>query len=335
MLMPAAALYGAAIALRNELYDSGTLKPMRAPVPVLSVGNLTAGGTGKTPVSAWFARQLKDRGMQPAVLMRGYGEDEALVHKRLNPEVPVLAGADRVASARTAAGTGASVLVLDDGFQHRRLFRDVDVVLIGADGFAARPRLLPAGPLREPLSSLARASLVVVTNKAADAAAVRATMDSISSAAPRVPVAQLRLGLTELHTRRSSAPRASLKGRAVLAISAIANPSAFHAQLRNEGAQLVEAATWPDHHEFTSREVDGLRRRAAAADMAVCTLKDFVKLDKQWPDDTSPLWYVSQSVEIEHGVEVVNLMLDSLISPKHEQQPAQRGARPTHWINGN
>jgi tetraacyldisaccharide 4'-kinase len=115
----------------------------------------------------------------------------------------------------------------------------------------------------------------------------------------------------------------------VLAISAIGNPSAFHAQLRQAGARVVEAS-WRDHHRFSPRDVGALMRRARETDLTVCTLKDFVKLDGRWADETRPLWYVSQSVEIEHGVDVVNLMLDSLITAEHDNQPAQPGARPTH-----
>ena len=161
-----ALLFGAVVRVRNALYDRGWLPARRAPLPVVSVGNLTVGGTGKTPVAAWIVRRLSERGHRPALVSRGYGRDELALHGRWNPAVPVVASPDRAGAAREAARRGADVAVLDDGFQHRRLARDADVVLLAAEE-RFPGRMLPAGPYREPSRALRRADLIVVTRKAA------------------------------------------------------------------------------------------------------------------------------------------------------------------------
>ncbi len=156
--------YGAAVALRNLAYDRGWYDAHELALPAIAIGNLTVGGTGKTPIAAWFATALRARGARPAIVLRGYGGDEVLVHRRLNPGIPVVADADRVRGVSTARAEGATVVVLDDGFQHRRARRDADVVLLSADR-AGPFRYLPAGPWREPLQSLRRASAIVVTRR--------------------------------------------------------------------------------------------------------------------------------------------------------------------------
>src|SRR5438876_5539483 len=161
--------YGSAVHLRNWCYDRGWLPTHRPPVPVISVGNLTAGGTGKTPCVEYLARFLQARGLRPAVLSRGYRgngrpNDEALILEANLPDVPHLQGKDRVTRASQAVRVfGADVLILDDGFQHRRLRRDLDLVLIDAMNPWGHGRLLPRGLLREPISSLRRADAVIVT----------------------------------------------------------------------------------------------------------------------------------------------------------------------------
>src|SRR5437763_2660867 len=147
-LLPGEILYGAAVGVRKALYDSGVLTTYKPALPTVSVGNLTVGGTGKTPVAAWIATELVDRGIQPAIVLRGYGEDEPLVHARLNPSVPIVVAPDRVDGVRMARDAGANVAVLDDAFQHRQVSRDVDLVLVSADRWSPAPRLLPAGPFR-------------------------------------------------------------------------------------------------------------------------------------------------------------------------------------------
>ena len=164
-LLPASWVFGAIVARRNARFDAATLR--RAALPSLSVGNLTVGGTGKTPVAAWCVEQLRARGARPAIVMRGVGDDEWRVHGLLNPGTPVIVSADRSDGVFTARARGADCVVLDDAFQHRQAARVADVVLVSADGFSGRAHLLPAGLYREPLTALRRAQAVLVTDKAA------------------------------------------------------------------------------------------------------------------------------------------------------------------------
>ena len=169
-LQPLSLLYSATVRARRAAYDRGLAHSVRVGVPVISVGNLTVGGSGKTPVAGWVIDQLRRMGHTPALLHSGYADDEPQLHRMWRPNLQVIAGKDRVASARSAIAAGATVLVLDDGFQHLRLARDLDIVLIPADSWSQPKRMLPAGPWREPLSTLRRGGVIVITRKAADRA---------------------------------------------------------------------------------------------------------------------------------------------------------------------
>lgn len=301
-LTPLSWLFAMGTAARNAMFDLGLLRSQRLPVPAVSVGNLSVGGTGKTPVSAWVARELQALGAKPAIVMRGYGADEPLVHRQLNPTVPVIVNPDRVAGAQEAAAAGATVVVLDDAFQHRRARRDVDLVLVAAEQAGAH-RLLPAGPLREGVGALRRASLLIVTRKSAslaDAEAAAARWTGFAGAPASVLLALQPGGLHDARDAARQEPIAALRGRRVLAISAIGAPSAFAAQLAAAGA-LVDAAPFPDHHAFDAQDAAHLAERAGAADYAICTLKDAVKLGPLWPRIAPTLWYLSQAVVVERG----------------------------------
>ena len=314
VLAPLSALYGAAVTLRGRLYDRGTLRTCALPLPAISVGNLTVGGTGKTPVSAWLAAELRRRGARPALVLRGYGGDEPLVHERLNPGVPVIVGADRVDAAKRAAAGGSDVVVLDDAFQHRRAARHVDLVLVSADRWTSRRLLLPAGPWREPLSALRRASAVVVTRKAAIDARVDDVLRELASVVPGVPRAVVRLAPDALRAvaGQGDRPLETLAGARVFAIAAIGDPVAFVRQLEVLGAE-VSLAVFADHHAFDREEIAELAARGWAADLVVCTLKDAVKLEPRWPRAGPALWYVSQRVVVERGGEILGSLVDGLL----------------------
>lgn len=281
--------YGAGVWARNRLYDRGWAKAVRVPVPVVCVGNLTLGGTGKTPCVEYVARFYRDLGGQVAILSRGYGadagpNDEAMVLEENLPDVPHLQGADRVATAMTAVEELESeVLVLDDGFQHRRLARDLDIVLVDATRPLRDEYLFPRGTLREPVSSLRRAGAVVLTR--ADQAGEESAAEQrawLTSRFPGTPVAVAVHTPEELvGTDGFSAPVADLVGRKVGAVSGIGNPAAFRRTLADLGAEVVADRTYPDHHPYTWEDVKGLRAWAASlpADaMVATTQKDFVKL---------------------------------------------------------
>lgn len=323
-LAPLSTLYGAVTGLRNALYDRRLLTPHPLVLPAVSVGNLTVGGTGKTPVASWIADALRARGCRPAIVMRGYGGDEPLVHERLTPGVPVICDAHRVRGVRAAQAAGADVAVLDDAFQHRRARRDADIVLLSADRWTGAARLLPAGPHRDPMSALRRAELVLVTRKGATDAQVEATARAAHAAAPGVPVAvgALRLGGLEPARRGAGMPAAlqAVRGRRLLAIAAIGDPAAFVRQLDALGAD-VELARFPDHHPFADHEVHDLATRADAfareGGLTVCTLKDAVKLAPRWPRAAPPLWYVSQRLYLERGGSDLDRLLDRLAALRH------------------
>ena len=316
LLTPAEALYGAVIATRGKLYDWGIFRPTEFSVPVLSVGNLSVGGTGKTPVAAWFAHSFSEKGAAPAIVLRGYGGDEIIVHERLNEGIPVIALADRVRGIRQAIADGVDVVVLDDAFQHRRAGRDADVLLVSADAWMGKPRLLPAGPWREPLRSARRASLVIITRKTADRSAVADVKRALANAAPRVPVAIAHLAPGDLRSTATgqTLPLHALRGADLTAIAAIAQPDAFFKQLTELGA-VVRPFSFPDHHAFTRAEARDLAAEAGSSDFVVCTLKDAVKLESLWPAEAGSLWYVSQRLRIEDGQEHIDRLLGNLLSP--------------------
>jgi tetraacyldisaccharide 4'-kinase len=297
-LAPAALAYRAGARLHSAF-----LRVEQPALPTISVGNLTVGGTGKTPMAAWIVGELQRLGAKPAVILRGYaGGDEIDVHRRLNPGIPVIGNPDRIAGVAQAKAEGATVAVLDDGFQHRRIARVTDIVLISADAWTGAVRLLPAGPWREPLSALRRASVAIVTRKAAGESRVDAVTRAVASY--NVPVAVAHLTLGNLMTLAGDEkPLDTIDGAAVLAIAGIGDSAAFFAQLRGLGARVTPHA-FPDHHAFTRADAERLARAAAGA-LVVCTLKDAVKLEPEWPRGVGPLWYVSQRVEFDRGREAV------------------------------
>jgi len=327
VLFPAERLFGGVVGLRDILYDVGWLPSHEATIPVVSIGNLTVGGTGKTPVAAWVASGLAARGAQPAVVLRGYGADEPLVHERLNPSIPVIVNPDRVRAVEIAAAGGATIAVLDDAFQHRAIRRDADLVLISADRWTADVRVLPAGPWREPLSALRRATLIIVTSRAADAQRVDDVHKALAAAAPLVPRVSVRLTLSELVSADDDVerrPLEDLRGARTLAVASIADPASFLAQLRALGA-VVEERLFRDHYAFSDQEISEIASQSMAFDYVVCTLKDAVKLGPRWPRPPGslgrPLWYVSQQVMVERGVGGLEHVLDELVRARSGSSP--------------
>lgn len=326
LLVPPSLVFQALTAARNALYDRGVLPQHPLALPAISVGNLSVGGTGKTPVAAWVARELSRRGGRPAVVLRGYGSDEPEVHRRLNPDAIVVASADRVAGVARAAAAGADVAVLDDAFQHRRARRDVDLVLVSADRWPARIDLLPRGPFREGLRALHRASLVVVTRKAAGADVARGVAEAIRRAMPGCAIAQVFLSPgTLVGLDGTVLPLTAVAGRRIMAICGIGDPAAFAAQLAEAGGDVALHA-FPDHHAFRRSEIDALAAEAArvrtAGGLVVCTLKDAVKLGPYWPSGNSGLSFLSQQVIVESGHEVLDRLLDSVLHARTPAAPA-------------
>jgi len=282
--------YGWAIGARNAAYDAGLLPSHAASIPVVSIGNLTLGGTGKTPLVAWVVRQLTHRGHRPAVVSRGYaarpGElsDEAAELAVVVPGTMHVADRDRVAGVRAAAAGAATMAVLDDGFQHRRLRRDLDIVAIDATDPFGCGHLFPRGLLREPLQSIHRAAAVVLTRATSvDAhrrAAIRTTLAAAAGGGP--PPAWMEAEHRPVGLRTAAGvtePLSLLAGRRVAAFAGIGNPAAFRSTLAALGADIAAFTSFPDHHAYPTADLDRLAARTpAGVDMVVTTLKDLVKI---------------------------------------------------------
>lgn len=301
-LWPLAWIFRAVVAGRRLLYRAGWLRAHRVPVPVIVVGNLTVGGTGKTPVAGWLARALALRGHRVGVVLRGYGGsathgvrvvtsgsdprevgDEAVVHALGGPHV-VVTGADRVAAARRAVAEGAEIVVCDDGLQHLRLARDYEVAVVDAARGLGNGQMLPAGPLREPPARLESVDAVVFTQRGAPAEpALR----------PRQPLAvTARLAPGDAVNVRSGERRAldSFQGRAVHALAGIGHPGAFFAALRSAGLEVVGHAL-ADH-----AAVEPGRLPFPSGATVLMTAKDAVKCRSFAGADW---WFVELGVHLE------------------------------------
>ena len=319
-LWPLSLAYQGTMRVRSTLYDTGVLGSASPVVPTVSVGNLTVGGTGKTPFAAWLASELAPRA-RPGIVLRGYGGDEIEVHRRLNPGIPVVANPDRAQGVAEAKRLGAEVVVLDDAFQHRRVGRLADIVVLSAEQTLRRRLLLPAGPWREPLDALQRADLIVVTRKSFTAERAADAAQIARLRAPGIPIAIVHLAPKELvsATDGQTAPLDQLRGASVLAIAGIGEPALFGKQLEELGAR-VTLAPFPDHHAFSAVEVAELARRAGNG-LALCTLKDAVKLTDRWPGP-SRMWYVSQQLVVDQGAEHVTRLIERVLNARTAAAPS-------------
>lgn len=283
-LLPAAAGYGALMRMRATGYARGWFASHALPLPSIAVGNLTVGGSGKTPIAIWIARYVAARGLTPGILLRGYaGGDEARVHERAVPGGVVVVDPDRRAGAERARGAGAQILILDDAFQRLDVRRDLNVCVVSAETTRAVPWSLPAGPWREGLGALERADVVVVTRKRAPLEAAEALARELSGRI-RGPVAIAHLGLNGLEGLVSGTkhPASLLAGKRVVAAAAIGDPDSFVGQLKAAGA-AVQVATWRDHHQYGPEDLAWLAKASRKSDHLVITEKDAVKLRDRWP----------------------------------------------------
>lgn len=292
--------YGGLVTLRNACYNS-LISPQWLDIPVISVGNLTVGGTGKTPVCAWLCRRLLDRGLKPAVLSRGYKvseeglADELLMVSRQCPEAVMVAHPNRYKAGRLAVECyGARVAVLDDGFQHRRVGRDLDLLLVDATCPFGFGYVLPRGLLREPISGLARADAIILTRcDQTEAGQLDALLTEIRRVSPHVPTV-LSVHQPKGFTRLDGSPTAPPTGTRIGCFAGIARPDAFKRTLARIGIEPVDRWWRRDHHRYTTADVDAIRRWVdrARLDALVTTEKDAVKLaafKAEWPVPVSAL----------------------------------------------
>lgn len=283
-LLPFSGLWMTAMELRRLAFRLGLRRVHRLGRPSVAVGNLTVGGSGKTPIAGWIANLLAGMGHRPGILLRGVGGDEILVHREAIPAAIVEADPDRAVAARRAVDRGATVLVLDDAYQRLDIARDCNICVVSAETFRAVRWPLPAGPWREGWRALDRADMVIVTRKRAGAdIAARLADDIRAITAVPIAVARLEPGWLAGLVSGRQLPVSELSGRRVVAASAIADPRAFSDQIRMAGAQ-VQVASWPDHHPFSDDDVAWLAHAASRADHLVITAKDAVKLRHRWPD---------------------------------------------------
>lgn len=315
-LLPVSALWWAGMTARNLVYSRGWLAVRDLPLPSVSVGNLTVGGSGKTPVAMWVARHYADQGMVPGILLRGYrGGDEALVHARALPGAHVVADPDRAAGAERAVARGANVLVLDDAYQRLDVRRDLNILVVSAETTRAVRWPLPAGPWREPLGQAHRADLIVVTRRRASSEVAEALALDLRARIGK-PVAIAHLGLARLEGMLSAMPvaPAELAGRRVVAASAIGDPEGFVTQTKATGA-AVQVATWKDHHEYRQEDIAWLAHAARRADHLVITEKDAVKLRDRWPSDAPEPLVAVLDLTWEEGGDLIAVALDAVVTP--------------------
>ena len=298
VLAPFSLIYGAVTHLRARAYRKGILKPRRLDGTVISVGNLTVGGTGKTPMVMWIVERLASEGKNVGVLTRGYrgrpspareetlllpssassSDEVRMMQGRVCEGVTFGVGPNRYENGVELVKRGVNWIVLDDGFQHLQVARDVDIVLIDASNPFGGGRLLPAGRLREPRSALARADIVVIT-RSARAPAVESAVRRETDA----PIFYARAQLDSIHSfndgRLGSNVALEALGK-LFAFCAIGNPSAFLADLREWGLQIAGHKFFPDHHRFTDADDEEILREAAAASATglICTEKDLYNL---------------------------------------------------------
>jgi tetraacyldisaccharide 4'-kinase len=310
--------YRGAVASRNSLYDKGLFRQARLSCPVISVGNITVGGTGKTPMVIFLAKLLREKGRRPAVLSRGYGArtkapvntvsdvnrvlmgwheagDEPVLIARSLPGVPVLTGPRRLLTGQTAIEHhDADILILDDAYQHRALCRDIDIVLIDAARPFGNGRLLPGGPLREPKKALGRAHILIRTGGSGEPEPPLPEIPELPSFRGfHRPLAVLEGGTDRL------LPTAILQGQKVCAFAGIGRPEAFRRSLNELDSEIVSFRPFPDHHPYSPADIHSLRRLAdkTGADRIVTTEKDGVRL-ADFPDFLTEVSFLRIGMEI-------------------------------------
>jgi len=316
--------YRGVVAIRNASYDRGGKSVFRSSVPVVSVGNLTLGGTGKTPCVEYVARFFREHELQVAILSRGYGaaagpNDEALVLEQNLPDVPHLQGADRSALAATAVEELESeVLVLDDGFQHRRLARDLDLVLIDATNPWGYGYLTPRGLLREPPSALKRASAVIFSRcDQVPPDALARLKREVTRYATNVPLVEsIHRPAAAVNSEGAERPLDEFRGKAVGAFCGIGNPDAFRRTLEQLGVIVTAFRTFPDHHAYRRADVESLEEwceQLPPAAVILTTQKDLVKLRIQTLAGRA-LWAVRIGLAIQSEEKSFHNLLQNVVT---------------------
>lgn len=343
-LAPLSLAYRAAVKTRSAFYRSGILNTQTVGVPVISVGNITTGGTGKTPLVAWIAEELAHRGHRVCVLTRGYrransaervlvsngeiivsdvdqaGDEATMLARALLGKAAVVCDADRVSGAHWAIeNLKTEVLILDDGFQHVRIGRDLDIVTIDATNPWGNGRLLPAGILREPITSLNRGDCIVVT-RTGDA--INAGLQEQIRQATDAPIFRSTAAICRiaaLDSPEDVTDNETLLNQPIAAFCGIGNPNAFFEQLRDEGFHLRQTEAFRDHHKYSQADIDRLSRRAAdaGAQALITTAKDAVKLRSM--HFTLPSYVVEIEMQIQDADRLLALIAEAIETRRSER----------------
>jgi tetraacyldisaccharide 4'-kinase len=288
VLLPVTLLVHAAVTVRNALYDAGLLAVERVDAPVISVGNLTVGGTGKTPLIIELARRARARGRRVAIVARGYGgvadehgrtDEVALLAERC-PGVDLVVGPSKLRGARQAAANGAELILVDDGMQHRRLHRDCEIVVVDARAPYGTGMVVPGGALREPAAGIGRADVVVLTHGESLSEPVREAVELTVRAYKRtvaVVWAHHAASAVRPVTGGPLAPPESLAGMDVELVCGVASPTGFRQTVERLGARVTGVHAFPDHHAFRAEDLASVRARARASQL-LCTEKDAAKV---------------------------------------------------------
>jgi len=284
--------YCSVVSARNLLYDKHVLSAHQFTAPIISVGNLTLGGTGKSPMVAWLCRYFLEQNLRPGLVSRGYGKtsdkgnDEFMEMSHRFPNVPHLQNRNRAEAIQQVLKTEqVDLIILDDAFQHHRVKRNIDLVLLDATAPFGFEHVFPRGTLREPISGLRRADIVLLTRSdLVDETQRRTIRQRVLSINPNITWGETVHVPTSLISAKSftAEPIDAIAGQSVLAFCGIGNPAAFRQTLERCGVRVARLTPFPDHHRYTARDVDELVRKAKelGTDSILCTMKDLVKLDK-------------------------------------------------------
>ena len=319
-------VYTKVVDVRNRRYDREGASTI-LPIPVISVGNITVGGTGKTPFVIDLVRRLERMGFSPAVVARGYGavndepnDEQRLIQKHC-PHVVYLSNPDRIAAAEIAyRKCGADVIVLDDGFQHRRLGRKLDIVLVDATMPFGYDHVLPRGLLREPVKSLKRAQVVVISRAdQASGAALERIDKRVRAAADEATHLKCNHRVTGVEYILGKVMTETLEGNRVVLFAGIGNPAAFRATAASLGVEVVGEKWWPDHHHYRRRDVNELLRvgRFPPHDLLLTTEKDAVKLAKLSGLEQANIFTVRVAIDfIDDGDRMLQEVLDQMLKDR-------------------
>lgn len=341
LLLPAEFAYASVMRLRNLAYDLNYLKATRLKIPVISVGNLTLGGTGKTPFVAWLARFFRQENVRVTIISRGYGaagacrNDEAKALESILPDVPHLQNPDRLAVAQVAIQELATqLIILDDAFQHRRLARDLDIVLIDALSPFGFGHVFPRGLLREPLSGVRRAQVVVLSRAdLVDEKTRNEIRNKVLPMSRQAHWAEVRHAPTLLIAASGrQVALASLRHARVVAFCGIGNPEGFRRTLAELDYEVAGFRIFPDHHAYSRQDIHDLTEWATQteAQAAICTEKDLVKIGLDQLGSV-PLWAIRVQIDFLSGRETLENQLHTIIARIREQPDPLFGDRSANF----